>query len=143
MSSANSDEKAPSPPELKGDHSLEHQGSSSLGAGETLEAVLGYKPELHRNRSVFTLLFQSLAIAAIPYGEGAPLLSAVYGGGQVSIWVGWIVCNVLAQMTAMSLGELSSKYPTSAGPSYWAFQVTEGNTLAAFITGWVYLIGNW
>jgi hypothetical protein len=30
----------------------------SLGA-------LGYKPELRRNRSMFTLLFQSLAIAAV------------------------------------------------------------------------------
>ena len=31
--------------------------------GETLETVLGYQPELQRNRSMFTLLFQSLAIA--------------------------------------------------------------------------------
>jgi len=52
--------------------------------------VLGYKPELHRNRSMVTLLFQSLAIAAIPYGEGGPLISAIYGGGQLSIFVGWI-----------------------------------------------------
>jgi hypothetical protein len=36
-------------------------------------AQLGYKPELRRNRSMLTLLFQSLAIAAIPYGEGGPL----------------------------------------------------------------------
>jgi len=52
--------------------------------------VLGYKPELHRNRSMVTLLFQSLAIAAIPYGEGGPLISAIYGGGPLSIFVGWI-----------------------------------------------------
>ena len=52
--------------------------------------VLGYKPELSRNRSMITLLFQSLAIAAIPYGEGGPLISAIYGGGQLSIFVGWI-----------------------------------------------------
>ena len=43
---------------------LEHQDASS-DEGETLEAVLGYKPELQRNRSMFTLLFQSLAIAAV------------------------------------------------------------------------------
>jgi hypothetical protein len=52
--------------------------------------LLGYKPELQRNRSMVTLLFQSLAIAAIPYGEGGPLISAIYGGGQLSIFVGWI-----------------------------------------------------
>jgi hypothetical protein len=71
--------------------------TSSHGEGETevlsddreLE-LLGYKPELKKNRSMLTLLFQSLAIAAIPYGEGAPLISAIYGGGQLSIFVGWI-----------------------------------------------------
>lgn len=46
--------------------------------------ALGYTPELRRNRSLFTLLFQTLAIAAIPYGEGGPLISAIYGGGQLS-----------------------------------------------------------
>lgn len=40
------------------------------GEIDSLEAILGYKAELQRNRSMFTLLFQSLAIAAIPYGEG-------------------------------------------------------------------------
>ena len=53
-------------------------------------STLGYKSELHRNRSLITLLFQSLAIAAIPYGEGSPLISAIYGGGQLSIFLGWV-----------------------------------------------------
>lgn len=30
------------------------------------------------------------AIAAIPYGEGSPLISAIYGGGQLSIFLGWV-----------------------------------------------------
>lgn len=55
-----------------------------------LQETLGYKPELKRNRSMLTLLFQSLAIAAIPYGEGGPLISAIYGGGPLSIFVGWL-----------------------------------------------------
>ena len=76
-----SEEKASGPP-----HVLENQRKrSSLAEGEAESlAILGYKPELQRNRSMFTLLFQSLAIAAIPYGEGAPLLSAIYGSGQLS-----------------------------------------------------------
>lgn len=95
----------------------------SVEEGDVLENVLGYKQELHRNRSMFTLLFQSLAIAAIPYGEGSPLLSAIYGGGQLSIFLGWIIVLILDQCVAMSLGELASRYPTSGGPSYWSFQV--------------------
>lgn len=80
-----------------------------LGTVTTLDdlTVLGYKPELQRNRSMFTLLFQSLAIAAvstqwlkplsphcflpylynlqIPFGFGGPLISAVYGGGKFNL----------------------------------------------------------
>lgn len=78
-------------------------------------AILGYKPELHRNRSMLTLLFQSLAIAAIPYGEGSPLISAIYGGGQLSIFVGWLMVLVLDECIAVSIAELASRYPTSAG----------------------------
>lgn len=126
-------------------HGEESSPDRSIEGG-TLEEVLGYRAELKRNRSLFTLLFQSLAIAAIPYGEGSALLSAIYGGGQLSIFVGWIVANLLQECIALSLGELASRYPTSGGPSYWAFQVTgRGSkaTLAAFVTGWVFLIGNW
>jgi hypothetical protein len=93
-----------------------------LNEADNLEA-LGYSSELKRNRSLFTLLFQTLAIAAIPYGEGGPLISAIYGGGQLSIFVGWIVVLVLDECVALSLSELASRFPTSAGPYYWSFQV--------------------
>lgn len=85
-------------------------------------AVLGYKEELTRNRSLWTLLFQSLAIAAIPYGEGSPLMSSIYGGGQLSIFLGWIIVLILDECIALSLGEFASRYPTSGGPSYWVFR---------------------
>jgi len=95
---------------------------ATLQEGETL-AVLGYKEELTRNRSLSTLLFQSLAIAAVPYGEGSSLISAIYGGGQLSIFVGWIVVLILDECIALSLGELASRYPTSGGPGYWSFRM--------------------
>lgn len=94
--------------------------NDSVQEGEL--AVLGYKEELQRNRSLWTLLFQSLAIAAIPYGEGGPLMSAIYGGGQLSIFLGWIVVLILDECIALSLGEFASRYPTSGGPSYWVFR---------------------
>lgn len=105
---------------------------------------LGYQQELRRNRSVATLLFQSLAIAAIPYGEGSALLSAVYGGGPLSIFIGWIVVCILDQCIAMSLAELASRYPTSAGPYYWSFQLAKSSkTTISFINAWIWVIGNW
>ncbi|TAQ89475.1 hypothetical protein B7494_g2234 [Chlorociboria aeruginascens] len=107
-------------------------------------SALGYVPELRRNRSLFTLLFQTLAIAAIPFGEGGPLISAIYGGGQLSIFVGWLVVLVLDECVALSLSELASRYPTSAGPYYWSFQIAKRHkTVLSFINGWIWLIGNW
>ena len=120
--------------------------ANGVGTVHDLDSLtaLGYTPELQRNRSLFTLLFQTLAIAAIPYGEGGPLISAIYGGGQLSIFVGWLVVLVLDECVALSLSELASRYPTSAGPYYWSFQIAKRHkTVLSFITGWIWLIGNW
>ena len=85
-----------------------------------------------------------MAIAAIPYGEGGPLISAIYGGGQLSIFLGWIVVCILAECVALSLSEIASRYPTAAGPYYWSYQLAGSQKeLLSFITGWVWLIGNW
>jgi amino acid transporter len=133
---------------LEKSRSLDNNSPLSVEEGQADRqnsvTILGYKPELKVNRSLFTLLFQTLAIAAIPYGEGAPLLSAIYGGGQLSIFLGWIVVCILGECVALSLSELSSRYPTSAGPYYWAFQIAKKHKIVlSFITGWIWLIGNW
>ncbi|KAJ6131054.1 hypothetical protein N7523_001514 [Penicillium sp. IBT 18751x] len=124
---------------------MDHEAGEIASVHEREELDrLGYKQELRRNRSVITLLFQTLAIAAIPYGEGGPLLSAIYGGGQLSIFVGWIVVCALDQCIALSLAELASRYPTSAGPYYWTFQIARSSKATiSFINAWIWLIGNW
>lgn len=72
---------------------------------QDLTERLGYRKELKQNRSLLTLLFQSLSIAAIPYGFGGPILSAIYGGGNLTMWVGWLVVLLLDECIALSLGE--------------------------------------
>ncbi|KAI2632185.1 amino acid transporter [Hypoxylon sp. NC1633] len=122
-------------------------GHTQLGTVHDVHnlTLLGYKPELRRNRSMFTLLFQSLAIAAVPYGFGGPLISAIYGGGQLPMFLGWVIVLILSECIALSLSELASRYPTSAGPYYWSFQLASPKyrTVLSFITGWTWLIGNW
>lgn len=116
---------------------------ASIHERQELEG-LGYTQEMRRNRSIITLLFQTLAIAGIPYGEGSPLISAIYGGGQLSIFIGWIVVCLLDQCIAMSLAEMASRYPTSAGPYYWSFQMAQSSkSTISFINAWIWLIGNW
>lgn len=115
-----------------------------LGQVDTL-ASLGYQPShLLQNRSMLTLLFQSLAISAIPFGVGGPLISAIYGDGQLELFIGWIIVVLLGQCVALSISELASRYPTSAGPYYWSFQLaSKGKTVLSFVIGCIWLIGNW
>lgn len=123
--------------------SKEDGGKPQESAEPALEE-LGYTAELRRNRSLFTLLFQSLSIAAIPFGESSAFMQTIYGGGQLSIFLGWIIVCVMDQTVAMSLAELASRYPTSAGPYYWSFQLCGKHAkLLSFITAWIWLIGNW
>jgi amino acid transporter len=46
---------------------------------------------------------------------------------------------------ALSLGELASRYPTSAGPYYWTFQLSSPRSrkILSFMNAWTWLIGNW
>lgn len=106
-----------------------------------LKNQLGYQPELGRVRSLYTILFQSLAIAAVPFGEGTALTSAVIGGGQLPYFLGWIVVCILDECIAVSLAELASRFPTSAGPYYWSYQLSkEGRfrEILSFVTGWAW-----
>jgi len=40
------------------------------------------------------------------------------------MFLGWIMVLVVDQCVALSLAELASRYPTSAGPYYWSFRMT-------------------
>lgn len=51
---------------------------------------------------------------------------------------------ILNECIALSLGELASRWPTSGGVSYWAFQAApKYKTELAYLTGWIWLVGNW
>ncbi|KAH8156935.1 hypothetical protein CIB48_g11310 [Xylaria polymorpha] len=162
---ASADEKGPKP------------SVTQLGDVRDLQdlTLLGYTPELRRNRSMATLLFQSLAIAALSELCSSLLVdflgynAAVSDQGrareflkssritlkmakadfkcsrQLPMFLGWIVVLILDECIALSLSELASRYPTSAGPYYWSFQLASPKyrTLLSFITGWCWLIGNW
>jgi amino acid transporter len=115
--------------------------------GVVQNVQLGYDVQLTKNRSLFSILGMTLAIVAVPYGIGGPLMSAIYGGGQLSIFVGLLVVLVMNGCVAISLAELASRYPTSSGVYYWSYRLcgTRERTrkIVSFVTGWFWLIGNW
>lgn len=127
--------------------SLEKKPISEKGTYQDEQLCqLGYTPQLKRTRKLSTMVFMSLSIASIPYGVGSSLMNAVYGGGQLSLFIGLLVVLVLDSCVAVSLSELASRYPTSSGVYHWSFCLLKCNKNKAFIsfvTGWIWLIGNW
>ncbi|KAG2119417.1 amino acid transporter [Suillus clintonianus] len=106
---------------------------------------LGYKQEMTRSRGLVHILFMTLAIMAVPFGLSAPIATSLVGGGPaVMIW-GWILVSVLTQTLALSLAEICSKYPTSAGAYYWCYRLASPRTrlLASWINGWFTVVGVW
>lgn len=53
--------------------------------------------------------------------------------------------SIFAQCLAISLAELNSRFPTSAGPYYWTYQLSPPSvrTALSYLSGWVWLIANW
>ncbi|KAJ6178097.1 hypothetical protein N7519_008558 [Penicillium mononematosum] len=95
---------------------------------------LGYKPQLRRTRKLSSMLFMSLSIASIPYGIGSALINAVYGGGQLSS-LHW---------TSGSAGTGYLRCPISFGTRLKIpYLICGSRKLVSFVTGWIWLIGNW
>ena len=94
-----------------------HKGiemGSALGVVATRDegvvenAHLRYAAQLQKNRLLILTFGMTLAIMAVPYGIGGPLMSAMYGGGQLSLFVGLLVVLLFDGCVALCLAELPS-----------------------------------
>ncbi|KAH6879363.1 amino acid transporter [Coprinopsis sp. MPI-PUGE-AT-0042] len=105
-------------------------------------AQLGYRQELKRRRGLAHILF---TIMAVPFGVGAPIATALIGGGPATMIWGYIMVAIFSQPLALSLAEICSKYPTSAGAYYWCFRLSSPRKrrLSSWINGWLTMVGVW
>ena len=85
------------------------------------------------------------AIMAVPYGLAAPIATGLIGGGPATLIWGLVLVAALTSTLALSLGEICSLYPTSAGAYYWTYKLSPPRTrvLLSWITGWMTLVGVW
>lgn len=119
-------------------------GDLDNGSADELLASLGYKPELSRNRSTLQVAFMSFVLASIPYGLATTLYYPIVGGGPVNMIWGWVAVSAIILCVAASLGEITSVYPTAGGVYYQAFMLAppEWRRIAAWVCGWLYVVGN-
>ncbi|KAM0428497.1 hypothetical protein ACHAPT_006857 [Fusarium lateritium] len=129
--------------------SLKHQtGRASadieiVQAGQSVE-VTGYTSELVRSRSTAQVAFMSFVLASIPYGLATSLFYPLINGGPATMIWGWLLVSLVIFCVAVSLGEITSVYPTAGGVYYQTFMLspTRWRRLAAWICGWSYVTGN-
>jgi amino acid permease (GABA permease) len=123
----------------------QHQEAPATKVADAKLATMGYKAELPRSLSFFSVLGLSFAIMAVPFGESATLSIGLTDGGPVTIFYGWILLTIISTCIAASLGEICSAYPTSGGVYYWSAMLADKKWAPAtsWITGWLSLVGNW
>ncbi|CAF3692167.1 unnamed protein product [Rotaria sp. Silwood1] len=108
-------------------------------------AAMGYKAELPRSLSFFSVLGLSFAIIAVPFGESTTLSIGLTNGGPVTILYGWIFVTIISIFIAASLAEICSAYPTSGGVYYWSAMLANKQwaSITSWTTGWLCIVGNW
>lgn len=118
-------------------------GGEPTSADDML-AVLGYASELQRSRSTLQVAFMSFVLASVPYGLATTLYYPLVGGGPVDIIWGWVLVCVIIICVAISLGEITSVYPTAGGVYYQTYMLSspKWRNITAWICGWSYLLGN-
>merc|ERR1711939_394993 len=126
----------------EGRHSI--ASGAEPGTADDLLNVLGYQSELVRSRSTFQVTFMSFVLASVPYGLATTLLYPIAGGGPVAVVWGWCAVCAIIMCLAVSLGEITSVYPTAGGVYYQTFMLSPPSIrrITAWICGWAYALGN-
>lgn len=138
---------SPSPDNIKskegGRLSVDHGGPETAEADDLL-AVLGYQSELSRNRSTLQVAFMSFVLASVPYGLATTIYLPLLGGGPSAVVWGWVLVCCIIICVAISLGEITSVYPTAGGVYYQTYMLSPPwcRNITAWVCGWSYMLGN-
>lgn len=123
---------------------IEDASADEVIAADNLLEAMGYQPELLRSRSTLQVAFMSFVLASIPYGLATTFFYPLVGGGPANIIWGWVVVSIITLCVAISLGEITSIYPTAGGVYYQTFMLAPPayRRIASWICGWSYVAGN-
>src|SRR5436309_6113924 len=110
-----------------------------VGHDEGRLAELGYRQELTRAWSSFTNFAISFTIISVLAGCFTNFSFAWNNGGPAAIAIGWPVLCGLVLLVALSMSELTSKFPTAGGPYWWAAKL--GGPGWSWFTGWFNIVG--
>ena len=115
------------------------RGDPAARSDEQQLADLGYKQDLNRTWSGFTNFAISFTIISVLAGTFTTFSFAWQNGGPIAASIGWPVLCAFVLMVALSMAELTSRYPTAGGPYWWAHDL--GGKGWSWMTGWFNIVG--
>ncbi|KAJ7643302.1 amino acid/polyamine transporter I [Mycena polygramma] len=106
-------------------------------------AELGYKSEFKREFSLLETCAFSFSIMGIVASVSSTLSFGLVNGGHVGLVWGWAIPGIFVALVALSMAELASSMPTSAGLYYFSAKMAPERhaPLASWITGWANITG--
>ncbi|KAJ3914274.1 amino acid/polyamine transporter I [Lentinula edodes] len=121
----------------------ETDGVSLRHADDMLLAQLGYKSEFKREFSLIETVAFAFSIMGVIASVSSTLTFGLESGGHVGMVFGWLIPSLFVLTVALSMAELASAMPTSAGLYYFAAKLapSEYSALASWITGWANITG--
>jgi choline transport protein len=98
---------------------------------------MGYKQEMERNFSVWSVLGVGFSLTNSWFGISAALITGINSGGPVLIVYGIILIALISTCVGISLSELASAYPNSGGQYFWANELAPKKyaNFTSYLTG--------
>ncbi|KAM0752578.1 polyamine transporter TPO5 [Meredithblackwellia eburnea MCA 4105] len=104
---------------------------------------LGYKQELRRNLSIWSLVGVAVALMALPFAMTSTFLYGLSAGGPAAMLYNWIAVAIFILCITLSLAEICSVYPTAGSVYYWSAALSKPKhaPLVSYICGWLNFVG--
>lgn len=116
-----------------------HQDARVVDEDVAVLHGLGYAQELARRMKAFSNFAISFSIICILAGGITSFPLAFSAAGGASIGLGWPLACVLSLVTAVTMGQIASAFPTAGGLYHWASIL--GGKGWGWFTAWFNLAG--
>ena len=106
---------------------------------------MGHSQELTRKFSFLSMFFLSFSVLGTWSTLAQNLATGISNGGPVTILWGLVLVTICNLCVAVSLGELTSAYPTALGQAFWVAKLwpTRLGRFMSYMTAWVNTFGWW
>lgn len=122
-------------------HTIIHERSN--GDGEVVEHF-EYEQQLDKS------LLSRTSVIGLGFGLMSPVLGmctsmgiGLLNGGPLTIMLGFPICGFCTYLSALSLGEIVSKYPMELHGASAMIAPDSLKGVCSWYTGWLMLLGNW